>query len=196
MRPLFSTLAAAALAAAFVSPDATACDKGQAGHAKMDCCAKKGAATTASVRPARADEEVVSTFSIESAGRHDCPMMKAAAAAAAAAKIDCPMHRAKAEATTASTAPAAAAPAEGQALRASGKVLCARCDLHQTASCRSVFQREGTEAAIPLSGEGLSAELLKLTKHGELPVTVQGRLKANDAGESVLYIDGFSVGSI
>ena len=82
-----------------------------------------------------------------------------------------------------------------QELKASGKVVCSHCDLKKTETCASVFLATGSNSYVKLCGEGMSEQLMKITRHGEVGVTVHGHV-ISAAGDKVLCVDGFSVGTI
>jgi len=166
MRNLILIVAAAALLAAPV----LACDAGKvakAGEIPACCQGKARAAlTTASTNPELAPETGAS-----------CPLAKLEAHAAAG----CKASAAALEATTAYTG--------------AGKVLCAKCDLEMSDECRSMF-RASDQKKYTLCTAGVNEQLLKLTRHGELDITVHGQVLTAENGEDILCLEGFTVGTI
>ncbi len=70
----------------------------------------------------------------------------------------------------------------------SGKLLCRKCNLHQTETCEKVFQPDGTETlyAVCLGGEIEKAE--SASEHGEATLEVSGKLLKAEDGSSMLRI--------
>ena len=76
-----------------------------------------------------------------------------------------------------------------------GRILCEKCDLKVGDTCRSMFQTADGSTYV-LCTHGVSEQLLKLTRHGELDVKVDGHVVTGESGEQVLCIDSFTVGVI
>ena len=181
------TLAFAALTLfALSTASARACDGAKADHAHekagKDCTkcpkAKSGGcphatSTTASTAP---DTKV---------GHAECPHARATRAAQPNAD----------DTLTASGKPAPGREMGGR-FTGSGRILCAHCDLKRSETCRSMFKASGSNDVYGLCDGDLSEQIRKMTQHGELEVTVHGRLQASESGEDIVCIEGCSVGTI
>ena len=181
MRQILALSLLAGIGVLAPAPAAFSCDQHKTtaaaaeGHGGMACCTKhKGAATTA--RVSTADDYGV-VLASSAAG---CPYAKAKADAVKADMKDCPMHKAR---------------MEGREINTKGRVLCKSCDLKEADECRSVFRASDGKGTFALCPAGVTPELEKITKHGEVEVTVHGRI-VNLGGEDVLCLEGFSVGTI
>lgn len=78
--------------------------------------------------------------------------------------------------------------AETTKVELAGKLLCRKCNLHQTESCEKVFQPAGAETlyAVCLGGELKAAEAA--SEHGEATLEIAGELVKAEDGASMLRI--------
>lgn len=69
-----------------------------------------------------------------------------------------------------------------------GKLLCRRCNLHETESCEKVFQTTGSETLLPLCPASELADAEKLSEHGEALIVVTGKRMTASDGTVMLRI--------
>jgi hypothetical protein len=183
---------------------AGACDGKEAAAGMPACCAKGAAATTASAdkgcgmkaegaaakaggcpHAGMAKDAVLTSTTGEgeapamAEGGHACPHMAQMKAEAAKGCMLTPAQLATASEVT-----------------VTGKVMCAHCDLHQTETCKSVFQSStAANTVYTVCTDGLGEALTKVTKHGEVEAQVHGRV-VTAGDEKILEVDGFKLGTM
>lgn len=198
-------LASAALTVlALATGSALACE-GKGGHDHAKTTADAEATLTSGTPAAEAGEcahkKGMDCTQCPKARAGECPHAKATTASAGkTGHADCPYARAAKTAHAvkpmADVTLAKATRVEAGQFSGSGKILCARCDLKKSETCRSMFKATGNDKLYGLCDGDLTDQIRKMTQHGELEVTVHGRVQASETGEDVVCIDGFSVGTI